>query len=165
MAVASINSDITGAHLGGLHADTKPTTNVPKGYIFLEYDTGNKYIFDGTTWWPIAAPVSIVGSLENLLTAVSASGAGSPIPVNSYKNYIFEVYGTATSFDIQIQAIGPSGTPRNLKVWDELNNVYLTGDIVAQGFYSVSVPAFTNIMANVVSVSGGVVNIGGGLTY
>lgn len=109
-------------------------------------------------------PVSIVGSLTNLLSAVSAVGAGTPVPVNSYKTYIFEVWGTATAFDIQIQAVGPSGVARNLKIWDELNNAFLSGDIVAQGFYSVSVPAFTNLQANVVSITGGNVNIEGGLT-
>lgn len=112
-----------------------------------------------------SVPVSVIGSLTNLLTNAIAAGAGTPIAVNSYKNYVFEVWGTASAFDIQIQTVGPSGTPRSLKIWDELNNVYLTGDIVSVGFYSVSVPAFTNIKANVVSVVGGNVSLEGGLTY
>ena len=117
-----------------------------------------KYNSDGST------PVVVVGSLAKLLDGVSTTGAGTPVAVNSYKNYVFEVWGTATALDIKIQAIGPSGVARNLKIWDELNNVYLTGDITVAGFYSVSTPAFTNIQANVVSVSGGSVNAEGGLT-
>lgn len=106
---------------------------------------------------------ALTGSNVALLSAVTATGAGTPQAVGSFKSYIFEVYGTASAFDIQIQAVGPSGTPRNLKIWDELNNAYLTGDITTAGFYSVSVPAFTNLQANVVSVTGGNLNVTGGL--
>lgn len=107
--------------------------------------------------------VQLSGSNVKLLDAVSAIGTGTPQAVGTNKSYVFEVYGTATAFDIQIQAVGPSGTPRNLKVWDELNNGFLSGDITAAGFYSVSVPQFTSLQANVVTVTGGNVSVAGGL--
>lgn len=37
---------------GGLSTDTKPTGNVENGSTFLEFDTGDLYIFDKTnTQW------------------------------------------------------------------------------------------------------------------
>jgi len=108
--------------------------------------------------------VKLAGNNVKLLDTVSVTGIGSLKPlVESFKTYVFEVWGTASSFSIQIQVVGPSGTPRNLKVWDELNSVFLTGNITASGFYSVSVPSFTTIQANVVSIAGGNVNVDGGL--
>ena len=107
-----------------------------------------------------------INSNVKLLDAVSATGVGTLKPdVTSYKTYIFEVWGTATSFTLQLEVVGPSGTARIInKVWDELNNVFLTDkNITAKGFYSVSVPAFTTLQANVTAVSGGNVSISGGL--
>jgi hypothetical protein len=34
----------------GKSTDTKPTTNVPTGASFLEMDTKNVFMYDGTTW-------------------------------------------------------------------------------------------------------------------
>jgi hypothetical protein len=34
----------------GLSGDSKPTTGVPAGSTFYELDTGNTYIFDGSSW-------------------------------------------------------------------------------------------------------------------
>lgn len=36
---------------GGNNADSMPTTNVPAGSRFFEYDTGEEFIFDGVTTW------------------------------------------------------------------------------------------------------------------
>lgn len=38
------------AELYGLSSDTKPTANIPAGSTFLETDTTNVYVFDGTAW-------------------------------------------------------------------------------------------------------------------
>jgi hypothetical protein len=121
--------------------------------------------FDATATATNSNDIQLSGSNVKLLNAVSAVGAGTPQAVGTFKNYIFEVWGTATSFDIQIQVVGPSSTARTInKVWDELNNAYLTSsDITTAGIYSVSVPAFTNIQGNVLSVAGGNVNVSGGL--
>ena len=35
----------------GLAGDTKPTTGVPAGSVFIESDTGEKHIFDGQSTW------------------------------------------------------------------------------------------------------------------
>lgn len=109
--------------------------------------------------------VQLIGSNVTLLSAVTATGAGTPKPVGSMKSYVFEAGGTATAFVFHIEVVGPLGVPRTInKVWDELNNVYLSGsDITVAGFYSVSVPAFASIQANVVSITGGNVNVQGGL--
>ena len=34
----------------GAAADVKPTTNVPVGSEFYEYDTGKTYIYNGSAW-------------------------------------------------------------------------------------------------------------------
>jgi hypothetical protein len=108
--------------------------------------------------------VQLQGSSVKLLDVVTVTGAGTAKAVGVFKTYVFEVWGTATSFTLQIKAVGPSGTPRNLKVWDELNNVFLnSADITVAGFYSVSLPSFTNVLANVSSISGGNINVSGGL--
>ena len=113
-----------------------------------------------------ANPVGLAGSNVKLLNAVSTTGVGTlKPPVGSYKSYVFEVYGTASSFTLHIEAVGPSNTARTInKVWDELNNAYLSGsDITAAGFYSVSIPAFTNIQGNITAIAGGNVSVSGGL--
>lgn len=111
-----------------------------------------------------AIAVELSGSNVKLLDAVTAIGAGTLQPAGSMKNYVFEVWGTATSFTLQIQVSGTSGNPYKLKVWDELNNTFLSGtDITAKGFYSVSVPAFTSLQANVPAISGGNLSVSGGL--
>ena len=71
-----------------------------------------------------------------LLDAVSTTGVGVLKPaVGTFKTYVFEVWGTATSFSLRIEVVGTSGTARTInKVWDELNNGYLsTGDITTAG--------------------------------
>jgi hypothetical protein len=101
-----------------------------------------------------------------LLDAVSTTGVGSLKPaVGAYKTYIFEVWGTATSFTLQLEVVGPSGTARVInQVWDELNNAFLSSkSVTVKGFYSVSVPAFTTLQANVTAISGGNINVSGGL--
>ncbi len=35
----------------GLAGDTKPTAGVPAGSVFIESDTGEKHIYDGTSIW------------------------------------------------------------------------------------------------------------------
>jgi len=107
--------------------------------------------------------VSVIGSLANLLDSVTATGAGDPVSTQSYKNFVFEVWGTATTFSIKMQVVGPSGVARDLKIWDELNNAFLSGNITTAGVYSVSIPSQMSIQANVISVSGGNVNLEGGM--
>ena len=44
---------LTGSFVG-YSTDTKPSTGVNKGDDFLEIDTGNVYIYDGTQWVMVA---------------------------------------------------------------------------------------------------------------
>lgn len=45
----AITQRIDGNYIG-LNSDTKPTSDVPGGVIFLEYDTRYIFIYDGTEW-------------------------------------------------------------------------------------------------------------------
>lgn len=109
--------------------------------------------------------VKIVGNDIKLIDALSAPGTGQAYDTLSFKQYSFEVGGTATSFMLQIEIIGKFNTPLPInKVWNELSNGYLTGkDISEKGFYSVAVPAFAKIQANLTAISGGNISVTGGL--
>lgn len=108
-------------------------------------------------------PTKFAGTSVKLLNSKATTGIGTTQAIGSYKMYSFEVWGTASSYAIQIQAVGPSGVARNLKVWDELNNAFISGNVTAAGFYSVTLPQFTTLQANVVSVTGGNVSVEGGI--
>lgn len=107
--------------------------------------------------------VVLTGSNVKLLDAVSATGAGTAQLVGGYKEYVFEVSGTATSFTLKIEAIGPSGATFAKKIWDEVNESYVGTDITAKGLYSVSVPRMMSIQANLTVVAGGNITVDGGL--
>ena len=59
MAIVNFSSIIAGANLGGLSTDAKPTVNVPTGYVFLEFDTGNRFIFNAGSWYPLTDQTSV----------------------------------------------------------------------------------------------------------
>jgi hypothetical protein len=48
MAVVAVNN-FGKMKFIGLQADTKPTT-APTGSIFIEADTGRRFVFDATAW-------------------------------------------------------------------------------------------------------------------
>lgn len=73
MSVVNLNSNITGAHLGGLSTDTKPTVNIPGGYVFLEFDTGNRFVFYGGTWYSLTGKSTVVGGLANNQTNLAVT--------------------------------------------------------------------------------------------
>lgn len=100
-------------------------------------------------------PISLVGSNIKLLDAVGVTGPGVPNLVDVMRKYVFEVWGNGT-FTVQIQAVGPSGIARNLRVWDEIAGAYVTGNynIIAAGFFSVDIPPYTSIQGYVSSVTG-----------
>lgn len=110
--------------------------------------------------------MQLTGSNVKLLDAVLVTGVGVlNQTVGSFKTYDFEVGGTASSFTLHLEVVGYLGVARTInKVWDTLNNVYLSGsDITVAGFYNVSVPAFTTLQANVTAIAGGNVSVSGGL--
>jgi hypothetical protein len=37
----------------GYSTDTKPTANIDRDSLAMEFDTGNSYIWTGTEWLPI----------------------------------------------------------------------------------------------------------------
>lgn len=105
------------------------------------------------------------GMSMQLLNMVTSTGVGTLAPIKQFRSYIFEVWGTATTFTLHLEVVGPSTTPRTVnRVWDELNGVFIpNGDITKPGIYSVSVPAFMSIQATVTAISGGNVSVSGGL--
>ncbi|WP_438447415.1 hypothetical protein [Gorillibacterium sp. sgz5001074] len=108
-------------------------------------------------------PVELAGSNVKLLDAATESGTGMPKLVSGNKEYVFEVSGTATSFTLRIEAVGPSGTAFTKKIWDEVNETFIGTDITAKGLYSVSVPKMMGIRANLIAVTGGNITVDGGL--
>lgn len=46
----AVNFVVTIKKYVGLAADVKPTTEVPPGSEFYEYDTGLTYIYNGSAW-------------------------------------------------------------------------------------------------------------------
>jgi hypothetical protein len=112
-----------------------------------------------TTYIPsVTLSSKVVELFDEATTAIPSIS----VPVGSFKTYSFEVWGTGT-YSVQLQAIGPSGVPRALKIWDVANNGFLSGNVVAAGFYEVSVPVNTSLRANIASITGGNVSISGGL--
>lgn len=107
--------------------------------------------------------VQLTGSYLKLLDAATAAGTGVPVAVGGYKEYVFEVSGNATSFTLQIEAVGLSGATFAKKVWDEVNETFIGISITSKGLYSVSVPRMMSIRANLTAVSGGTITVDGGL--
>jgi len=65
MAIQLINKGGSIPGLIGLSTDTKPTTNMPAGSKFEEVDTGKKFMFYGTAWYPSFIETSLNGGLVN----------------------------------------------------------------------------------------------------
>jgi hypothetical protein len=97
-----------------------------------------------------------------LLSNVSTTGAGTPQLVGGFKSLRLEVWGTATSFTIQIQVneSNGSGTYYPIQVTN-LASMTLVSNITAAGIYEIDVAGFSNVQANVTAVTGGNVSAAG----
>lgn len=97
-----------------------------------------------------------------LLNAATATGRGSDQPVGGNKTFTFEVFGTATSFTLQVEGKSISGTPFAIQVTN-LNNMTSSTSITASGVYQVDVTGLVSVDANLTAVSGGNVTAQGKL--
>lgn len=117
---------------------------------------------------PMAATddfVSLTGSNTQQVTlanAVTSTGTLAPQSVGGFKTLTFEVYGTATSFTLQIQGIGQSGTRYPLTVVN-LSGLTTTQSISSAGLYKIDVTGLVSVQVNITSVSGGNVTVAGKL--
>ncbi|WP_433946217.1 hypothetical protein [Paenibacillus sp. SN-8-1] len=92
----------------------------------------------------------------------TAAGTGQPQAVGSAKSIRFDVWGTATSFNLQVEASGHSGNYRALPIWDVSGNTFVTGNaITTPGIFEVDVQGLNNVRTNLKSVTGGNVNATG----
>lgn len=110
-------------------------------------------------------PVSLTGSNTKQVTlanAVSGTGAQQAQPVGGFKTLTIEVYGTATSFTVQIQGIGKSGTPYPLTAVN-LSGLTTTQSISTAGLYQIDVTGLASVQANITAVSGGNLTVAGEL--
>lgn len=109
------------------------------------------------------ANVNVIGSnytLVALLSAVTATGRGNDIQVGGLKTITFEVFGTASSFTIQMEGKGTSGTPYPIQAIN-YNSMTSISTITAAGLYQVDVTGLVSIDANLTAVTGGNVTVQG----
>jgi hypothetical protein len=111
---------ISNGVLSGLSTDTKPVS--PAGYEFIETDTGDEHLSDGTYWWiktlgPLSAkkigiyPAGVTNTvgLGLFSTMVGGTSAGSQSFALDTTNgrYLGAVTGTTTGTKGGVRAAGP----------------------------------------------------------
>lgn len=109
--------------------------------------------------------VSISTDIVALATGVTTTGLQTKTQanVNFQAGFRLNVWGTATSFDVQVQGLMFDGIWRTLTPSDFLTGGSLVPDITVAGIYDFDVAGFQTIALNVVSVTGGNVNAKGTL--
>jgi len=92
MSIQIINKGGTIPELIGLSTDAKPTANMPAGSKFEEVDTGKKFMFYGTAWYPLIMQTS---SLRDIL-AEQKTQANAVAGVLTFASNIsvIEIYNT-----------------------------------------------------------------------
>lgn len=109
--------------------------------------------------------VQLTGSNSTSVTlanAVTATGVQIAQSTGNNKTLVVEVYGTATSFTVTIQGIGPSGAPYPMS-GTNYNGLTTVQNIASAGIYQFDVTGLTSVEANVTAVSGGNVSVAGRL--
>ena len=84
----------------GIEADAKPSTRVPTGSIFVESDTGGKFIFNGASWEQVNPAIS------NVLNAAVSISAHSFMDVEGegyLAHHTFSAVASAATVDILIR--------------------------------------------------------------
>lgn len=129
---------------------------------FFRKSDGAPVLLEGENGVFIENRGSATQKVKLLPTDKSTTGAGTAISVGSFKTLRVEVWSTGT-FTLQIQAIGDSGTPRTLPVWDNTKNAFVdSNNITAPGFYDVDIQAYEEVQVNMSSIdSGAKVNASG----
>lgn len=105
-------------------------------------------------------PIQIQGTSVILLDGVSNTGAGNDVSIGGNKTLSVEVFGTAASYQLQIEGKSTSGTPYVLTATNLLD-LSTTQTISSAGLYQFDVTGLLSVDANVVSVTGGNVTVQG----
>lgn len=106
---------------------------------------------------PILISASSVQDVS-LLSNTTVMGAGASKPIGGYKTLRIEVWGTGSfSMQIQVNDINGSGTFYPIQAVN-LSTMSTVSSITAAGIYDLDVSGFSNVLANVLSISGGNVN-------
>lgn len=104
--------------------------------------------------------VQLTGSNVNLGTA-TATGRQTAQNVASGSTMRLNIWGTASAFDIQIQAQMYDGAWYTLPATYAISGTSVGNDVTAAGVYDFDTGAFVQVALNVVSVTGGNVNAKG----
>jgi hypothetical protein len=111
---------------------------------------------DGTN----SQQVQLTGSNVTLATIVSATGRQTGQNVASGSSLRLNIWGTATSFDVQVQAQMYDGQWYTLPATNAITGSSVN-DVTTAGIYDYDTSAFKTVALNVVSITGGNVNAQG----
>lgn len=98
--------------------------------------------------------MQLVGSNVNLGTA-TATGRQTPQNGASGSTLRLNIYGTATSFDVQVQAQMYDGQWYTLPASNAITGASVGNDVTSAGVYDFDSGAWKTFALNVVSVTGG----------
>jgi len=157
-------------HYECLSTDIKLIDGVENGSTCTEIDTGDEFVFSGTSWVPKIVNTKLNGSLANVVTLQSnavATGNGTAYTPESPMTLTFEISGTSTSRTIVFELAGPKGVyvaHPAIKVGDAtytaVTNTTLGNDTTPAS-YEVDIPANYSFRARVSAIAGGDVDIAG----
>lgn len=137
----------------GQSSDDKPT-NCDPGSTFEEYDTGNKFMFDGTTWWPREDNISDF----TFQGAATSAGNGNVLTISKPVDLEIEIYGTATSSTLVFEMRG-KGSAWIPLIGDKEGDPSFTIASQTTGInecWGIDVPSTaTQIRMRIASISGG----------
>lgn len=107
--------------------------------------------------------VVLTGSNVTLADAVTATGLQAAQQVGWYSLLRLNVYGTASAFDVQVQAQMYDGVWRTLTPADAITGMDASADITAAGVYDFDVSGWQQVAVNIISLTGGNVSAKGAL--
>lgn len=105
----------------------------------------------------------LTGSNVTLASGVTTTGLQAAQTVGWASTLRLNIWGTATSFDVQVQAQMYDNVWRTLTPSDAITGNAIASDITAAGVYDFDVAGWQKVALNVVSVTGGNVNAQGAL--
>lgn len=110
----------------------------------------------------VPAKVDIANPVSNLhvyLNGVSSAQTGTPFVVTKYKKITFQVYGSPTSFTVEIKGrVRDIGDYHNVAVVN-LDSLDVSSQVSNFGIYTLDVSGFYDITVNSLSVTGGFLNV------
>ncbi len=152
----------------GLSSDTKLTA-CESGSTFFETDTGNRYIYDGSTWrqqstagstntnqkggvWDYGNWFSYNYMAQSVVITASASGTivYTSADITAYNGFVFEVAaigGTTPKLSLAITLDGTNYAATLPEIINLADNSVITGatGVGAIGLYALNMPASANV--------------------